>query len=99
VVVTVEVKTEARYVLLEVPIPAGCSYGPAPARNPLETHRENLRHQAGIFIDYLPIGRHTFRVAVQPRYRGQYTLNPARAGLVYFPTKFGRTGRKQVGIR
>jgi TonB-dependent SusC/RagA subfamily outer membrane receptor len=97
-VVTVDVKAEARYVLLEVPIPAGCSYGPTPMRNPLEVHRENLRHQTGIFIDYLPIGQHTFRVALQPRYRGQYTLNPARAELVYFPTKFGRTGSKQVGI-
>jgi TonB-dependent SusC/RagA subfamily outer membrane receptor len=97
-VVTVDVQAEARYVLLEVPIPAGCSYGPALARNPLETHRENLRHQAGIFIDYLPVGRHTFRVAVQPRYRGQYTLNSARVGLVYFPTKYGRTGSKQVEI-
>ena len=97
--VTVDVKAEARYVLLEVPIPAGCSYGPAPTPNALETHRENLRHQAGIFIDYLPIGKHTFRVALQPRYRGQYTLNPARAELVYFPTKFGRTGSKQVKIQ
>ena len=97
--VTVEVKAEARYVLLEVPIPAGCSYGPAPTPNSLEVHRENLRHQTGIFIDYLPIGKHTFRVALQPRYRGQYTLNPARAELVYFSTKFGRTGSKQVGIQ
>jgi TonB-dependent SusC/RagA subfamily outer membrane receptor len=97
--VTVDVKAEARYVLLEVPIPAGCSYGPAPVRNPLEVHRENLRQQAGIFLDRLPIGRHTFRVALQPRYRGQYTLNPARAELLYFPTKFGRTSSKQVGIR
>jgi TonB-dependent SusC/RagA subfamily outer membrane receptor len=96
--VTVDVKAEARYVLLEVPIPAGCSYGPAPAPNSLEVHRENLRHQTGIFVDYLPIGKHTFRVALQPRYRGQYTLNPARAELVYFPTKYGRTGSKQVKI-
>jgi TonB-dependent SusC/RagA subfamily outer membrane receptor len=98
-VVTVDVKAEARYVLLEVPIPAGCSYGPDPARHLLETHREKLRHQTGIFIDRLPVGRHTFRVALQPRYRGQYILNPARAELVYFPTKFGRTGSKQVGIQ
>ncbi len=97
--VTVDVKAEARYVLLEVPIPAGCSYGPAPTTSPFEVHRENLRHQAGIFIDYLPIGKHVFRVALQPRYRGQYTLNPARAELVYFPTRFGRTGSKQVGIQ
>ncbi len=98
-VVTVDVKAEARYVLLEVPIPAGCSYGPTPVRNSLEVHRENLRHQTGIFIDYLPMGKHTFRVALQPRYRGQYTLNPARAELVYFPTKYGRAGSKQVKIQ
>ena len=98
-VVTVEVAAEARYVLLEVPIPAGCSYGPPPAPNRYEVHRENLRHQAGIFIDQLPIGKHTFRVALQPRFRGQYTLNPARAELLYFPTRFGRTGSKQVEIR
>ncbi|MGI4863826.1 MAG: carboxypeptidase-like regulatory domain-containing protein [Janthinobacterium lividum] len=98
-VVTVEVKAEARYVLLEVPIPAGCSYGPTPQANSLEVHRENLRHQTGIFIDQLPIGKQVFRVALLPRYRGQYTLNPARAELVYFPTKYGRTGSKQVGIQ
>ena len=97
--VTVTVKAEARYVLLEVPIPAGCSYGPAPAYNYLEVHRESLRHQTGIFIDFLPVGKHVFRVALQPRYQGQYTLNPARAELVYFPTRFGRAGSKQVKIQ
>jgi hypothetical protein len=97
--VTVDVAAEARYVLLEVPIPAGCSYGIAPAPNRFEVHRENLRHQAGIFIDRLPVGKHTFRVALQPRYRGHYTLNPARAELLYFPTRFGRTGSKQVEVR
>ena len=97
-VVTVEVRAEARYVLLEVPIPAGCSYGePAPV-NPVEVHREYLRHQVGIFIDRLPVGKHTFRVALQPRYRGSYILNPARAELLYFPTKFGRTGSKRIVV-
>ncbi len=97
-IVTVDVKAEARYVLLEVPIPAGCSYGdPAPTTYG-EVHREYLKHQAGIFIDRLPVGRHTFRVALQPRYRGSYTLNPARAELIYFPTKFGRTAGKRVVV-
>jgi TonB-dependent SusC/RagA subfamily outer membrane receptor len=97
--VTVDVKAEARYVLLEVPIPAGCSYAdPAPA-NSLETHREYLRHQTGIFLDRLPIGRHQFRIALQPRFKGTYTLNPAKAELVYFPTKFGRSASKQAVVR
>ena len=97
--ITVEAQAEARYVVLEVPIPAGCSYGDPAAPNSLEVHREYLKHQAGIFIDRLPIGKHTFRISLQPRYRGQYTLNPARAELLYFPTKFGRTASKQVLIK
>jgi TonB-dependent SusC/RagA subfamily outer membrane receptor len=97
--VTVDVKAEVRYALLEVPIPAGCSYGTPAQANYLETHREYLKHQVGIFIDHLPVGRHTFRVALQPRYRGSYTLNPARAEMVYFPTKFGRTASKRVVVK
>jgi hypothetical protein len=97
--VTVDVKAEARYVLLEVPIPAGCSYGDAAPTNYHETHREYLRHQTGIFLDRLPIGRHQFRIALQPRFRGTYTLNPAKAELVYFPTKFGRSASKQAVVK
>jgi hypothetical protein len=97
--VTVDVKADVRYALLEVPIPAGCSYSTPAQANYLETHREYLKHQAGIFIDHLPVGRHTFRVALQPRYRGSYTLNPARAEMVYFPTKFGHTASKRVVVK
>ncbi|TYZ06641.1 TonB-dependent receptor plug domain-containing protein [Hymenobacter lutimineralis] len=96
--VTVDVPAEARYVLLEVPIPAGCSYGEKTTGNSFEVHREYLRHQVGIFIDVLPVGRHTFRIALQPRYRGRYTLNPAKAELMYFPTRFGRSASKQAQI-
>ena len=97
-VVTVDVAAEARYVLLEVPIPAGCSYRDNQSGNSFEVHREYLRHQTGIFIDVLPAGRHTFRIALQPRFRGQYTLNPARAELMYFPTRFGRSASKQTMV-
>ena len=98
-VVTVDVQAEAQYVLLEVPIPAGCSYGDPAPTNSRETHREYLRHQTGIFIDYLPVGRHEFRIALQPRFRGLYTINPAKAELVYFPTKFGRSASKQAVVK
>jgi TonB-dependent SusC/RagA subfamily outer membrane receptor len=97
--VTVDVKADVRYALLEVPIPAGCSYGPPAATNYLEVHREYLKHQVGIFIDRLPVGKHTFRVALQPRYRGSYTLNPAKLEMVYFPTKYGRTAGKRVVVK
>ena len=99
-VVTVDVRAEARYVLLGIPIPAGCSYAsPHASAAPYETHREYLRNQTGIFLDRLPVGRHTFRVALQPRYPGRYTLNPARAELIYFPTRFGREASKLVMVQ
>jgi len=98
VLVTVDVKAEARYVLLEVPIPAGCFYGEKERGNHFEVHREYLRHQVGIFMDVLPIGRHTFRVALQPRFQGRYTIDPAKAKLMYFPTRFGRSASKQVVV-
>jgi|GEM_PF-629458 len=97
--VTVEAKAEARYVVLEIPIPAGCSYGPPATTTYSEVHREYLKNQVGIFIDNLPVGKHTFRVALQPRYRGSYTLNPAKAEMLYFPTKFGRAASKRVEIK
>jgi hypothetical protein len=53
----------------------------------------------GIFIDRLPVGKHTFRVALQPRYRGSYTLNPAKLEMVYFPIKYGHTVGKRVNIK
>jgi len=96
--VTVDVKAAAHYVLLEVPIPAGCSYGEPARPHYLEVHREYLRHQTSIFLDHLPVGRHTFRIALQPRYHGRYTLNPAKAELVYFPTQFGRSASKQAVV-
>ncbi|GAB3244770.1 hypothetical protein GCM10027346_42720 [Hymenobacter seoulensis] len=97
-VVTVIVPAEARYVLLEVPIPAGCSYGLLVPVNRYEVHREYMRYQTGIFCDVLPAGKHVFRIALQPRFRGQYTVNPALASLLYFPTRFGRTESKQALI-
>ncbi|WP_167855211.1 hypothetical protein [Hymenobacter wooponensis] len=47
-----------------MPTSAGCSYENKPAGNSSKVRREYLRHQTGIFIDMLPIGRHIFRIAL-----------------------------------
>ncbi|MBT6836612.1 MAG: hypothetical protein HOA61_11260, partial [Bacteroidetes bacterium] len=44
-------------------------------------------------------GKHRFEINLQPRYSGTYTLNPAKAELMYFPTIFGREEMKEVEIR
>ncbi|QJB32417.1 carboxypeptidase-like regulatory domain-containing protein [Chitinophaga oryzae] len=95
----VTVAADADYVMIEIPIPAGCSYA-AKAQSYAhgEVHREHFKQKVSIFCGHLPKGKHTFTVSLMPRYSGTYHLNPAKASLMYFPTFFGRTGMKQVII-
>ncbi|MBT4968289.1 MAG: hypothetical protein HOM80_04710 [Bacteroidetes bacterium] len=98
--VQIESSNESDYVIIEVPIPAGCSYNKTnDTRNPNEVHREYYKHKVVIFCEKLPIGKHRFEINLQPRYSGTYTLNPAKAELMYFPTIFGREEMKEVEIR
>lgn len=87
------------YVMIRVPIPAGCSYASKQGR-PLyyESHREKFRDKTALFCEYLPSGKHTFTVRLQPRFSGAYTVNPAQVEQMYFPTFFGRNGVKKVVV-
>lgn len=97
--VDVTVNTDADYVMIEAPVPAGCSYA-AKAQSYAhgEVHREHFKQKVSIFCGHLPKGTHTFTVSLMPRYSGTCHLNPAKASLMYFPAFFGRTGMKQVII-
>jgi TonB-dependent SusC/RagA subfamily outer membrane receptor len=97
-VVEVEVKKAAEYVMIEVPIPAGCSYE-AKGKNWTEVHREYYRDRVVIFCRNLPEGKHSFNIALIPRFKGTYTLNPAQVSLMYFPTFFGRNAVEEVQIK
>lgn len=97
--VEVEVRADADYVMIEIPIPAGCSY-----ENKLqsfwgvETHREYFKEKTSIFCTKLKQGKYTFTIDLMPRYSGSYVLNPAKVEMMYFPVFFGREGIKKVGI-
>ncbi|MER2999238.1 carboxypeptidase-like regulatory domain-containing protein [Pontibacter populi] len=97
--VEVEVKADADYVMIEVPIPASCSYESKHDRSLYEVHREYYRNKVNIFSDKLPKGKYTYTIKLLPRYTGTYTLNPAKAELMYFPTFFGRNKLKQVNVK
>ncbi|MDX1908888.1 MAG: carboxypeptidase regulatory-like domain-containing protein [Bacteroidia bacterium] len=99
--VTVQVRKHSEYVLLEIPIPAGCSYDtrrPAP-RVPEETWRETFRYQTSIACLSLRPGTYTFTIPLLPRYTGRYTLNPATAALMYAPLNLGRNEGRTVWVR
>lgn len=96
--VKVNIKKDADYVLINVPIPGGCSYASTQSKNRFESHRENFKNESTIFCDYLPVGEHQFEVKLVPRYSGNYTLNPAKIELMYFPTFNANTTLKKVSI-
>lgn len=98
--VTLQVKQEgARYVMLEVPIPAGCSYASKPVYfSGYEVHREYFKEKTVIFSDNLPVGTYQFSIPLLPRYTGKYTMNPAKVELMYFPVVNANDDGKRVWI-
>jgi len=97
--VEVNVRADAEYVMIEVPIPAGCSYENKMQNFwGIETHREYLKNKTSIFCTKLKQGKYTFNIDLMPRYSGSYILNPAKAEMMYFPVFYGREGMKKVGI-
>jgi len=95
---TVTVKKDAEYVQIEIPIPAGCSYTSKPNSFWNEEHREYFENKTSIFCEKLTKGTYTFEVELTPRYTGTYTLNPAKAELMYFPIFYGNNEIKVVEI-
>ncbi|WP_044204426.1 alpha-2-macroglobulin family protein [Flammeovirga sp. OC4] len=98
-VVEVDVKKSADYIMVNVPIPAGCSYASKHKGAYYEVHREYFKNEVAIFCKTLKKGKYTFIVELLPRYNGNYHLNPAKAELMYFPTFYGNNELKEVGIQ
>lgn len=97
--VEVTAKGDGDYVMVEVPIPAGCSYQDKEQQyTNNEVHREYFKEKVSIFCSKLKQGTYTFTVSLMPRYSGKYTLNPAKAELMYFPLFYGREGMKKVVV-
>lgn len=97
--VKVEVEADAPYAMIEIPIPASCSYLSKTRRsNPQQLYRENFKDRAVIFCDRLPQGSHTFTIELLPHYTGRYHVNPAHARLMYYPTIFGRNAMTECSI-
>jgi len=97
---------DAEYVMIEIPIPAGCSYFDD-SKNMynrydyyrVETHREQFKNKTAIFCEKMNEGKHTFKIELMPRFGGKYTLNPAKAEMMYFPVFYGREDMKQIEIK
>lgn len=95
----VNIKKDADYVMISIPIPAGCSYGDKPGRLRNESHREYFRHETVIYCERLRAGIYTFEINLLPRYTGNYVLNPAKVELMYFPLFNANNELKRIEIK
>jgi TonB-dependent SusC/RagA subfamily outer membrane receptor len=98
-VARVRVLKDADYVMINVPIPAGCSYGNKSNSSFQEVHREYFRNETAIFCESLRAGDYEFVIELIPRYTGRYTVNPAKIEMMYFPTFNANNGTKKVTIK
>ena len=98
-VATVTVKKDADYVMINIPVPGGCSYASKKNYFRNESYREYYRNETTIFCDHLSKGQYTFEIELIPRYTGTYTLNPAKVELMYFPTFYGNNESKKIKIK
>lgn len=90
----------AEHVLIEIPIPAGCSYASKPNYNYYnrEVHREYFKEKMVVFCENLPEGTYRFTVSLLPRYVGTYSLNPAKVEMMYFPVINANNDLRKVDI-
>lgn len=98
---TIEVKRDAKleHVMIEIPIPGGCSYGEKRRfDNAVESHREYYKDRTVIFCENMTAGTYVFQVPLLPRFTGKYHVNPAQVSLMYFPVINANNDMERVEI-
>jgi alpha-2-macroglobulin len=98
-IVTLKVGKDAQYVMVEVPVPGGCSYESKGGYFRGSCHSEFYKNHVSIFFENIRPGNYEYVIELLPRYTGEYTLNPAKAELMYFPLFSSNNGLKQLIIK
>lgn len=92
-------RLSANHVVIEIPIPAGCSYATqqdAPIQG--EIHREYRRNKVVIYCTEFLAAQRNFTIRLEPRFQGRFTLLPAKVEQMYFPSQSGNNSSKTLLI-
>lgn len=93
------VHKDAEYVMLNIPIPAGCTYDEKIGELRHETYREYFKNETTIFFEYLPEGFYTIELKLLPKFSGTFLVNPSQVELMYFPTYNANDSLKTLRIK
>ncbi|HTF20453.1 MAG TPA: carboxypeptidase-like regulatory domain-containing protein, partial [Chryseolinea sp.] len=97
--VTVKKNAQAEYVMIEVPVPAACSYTEDRQKTyPSETHREYYKDRINIYFEHMGAGEYRFEVELLPRFTGRFHVNPAQVSLMYVPVINANTALHSVHV-
>lgn len=96
--VTVEVKEIGTEVALTIPIPANCFWKDKPKASWREAHREYHKDRLNVYFDRLSVGKHTFRLKLEPRFAGRFTVNPVQCFPMYELLRSGNTVVRKVVV-
>jgi uncharacterized protein YfaS (alpha-2-macroglobulin family) len=99
-IVEVEVKKDADYVMLEVPIPAGCIYTKEVQNYWFNNsyYTEQYKNKQNYYFTKIYAGKYRYEIELTSTFAGKFSLNPAKIELMYFPVFFGREEEKSVVI-
>lgn len=99
--INVKVKQDnAEHVMIEIPVPAGCSYqNKRQGYSYHEVYREYFKEKVVIFCEKLPKGEYTYTIDLMPRYSGEYTINPAKVEMMYFPVINSNNNMRKIEIK
>jgi uncharacterized protein YfaS (alpha-2-macroglobulin family) len=109
--ITLRNDTRTRYVVVDVPLPAGLeavsrTLGRGRKASVLGgrrgywvTHEEQRRDRVVLFADDLPPGTHVHTIDVRATSRGRYSFPPAQAEAMYMPEVYGRTVGATLEVR
>jgi len=97
--VTVQVKKDADYCMIKIPIPGGCSYASKSEGYRWNEYREYFKNETIIYSQKLTKGVYHYEIDLLPRFSGTFTLNPAKVELMYFPVFNGNNELKTIEVR
>ena len=108
---TIRSDTRVRYVVLDVPLPAGLegvsrTLGKgrgaavlAGTRGWWVSHEEQRPDRVVVFADDLPPGTHHHTIDLRSTSRGSFSFPPALAEAMYMPEVYGRTAGATLDVR
>lgn len=94
---TVTAVESMEYTMVEIPIPAGCSYAKKwNGTLPGETYREYKYDRVIVYFEKLPQGKYTIQIPLQNRFEGEFNVPPSRAAMMYYTEAAGYERAKKV---